>query len=52
VPDFVIASLLVVSGLCEGHPWINLPVAAVITVSSVRFSDLRHDLETIHKNKI
>lgn len=29
-----------------------MPVTTVITVSSVGFSDLRHDLEGIYQNKI
>lgn len=49
--NFVTAALLV-SRLFEGHPWLNLHVTAVITVSSVGFSDLRHDLEGIYQNKI
>lgn len=35
----------------EGRSWINLGVTAIRTVSSVGFSDLRHALECIYKNK-
>lgn len=52
MPNFVTAALLVVSRLFEGHPWINLRVTAVVTVSSVGFSDLRHDREGIYQNTI
>lgn len=50
--DFCHSSLLVLSRLFEGHPWIHLHVTAVITVSPISFSDLRRDLEGIYQNKI
>lgn len=49
---FIAAALLVACRLSEGHPWINLHVTAVITVSSVGFSNLGRDLEAIYQNKI
>lgn len=44
--------LLILPRLFQGHSWINFHLTAVITVSSVRFSNLKHDLEGIPQNKV